>query len=195
MTTAHQLPWAEGWTDFRQAVVELNSFERSAVPSSPEDTDALMWRHWQVAYSVYHAMVHAAPSRLVGVECGTADGYTAHIALTQMRSSSDRYEVHLYDAWGAMPTGAGLSEYSALSQETARRNLAAHADRVEWHTGYIPESFDDTAPNTVHWLHIDLNSADATREALDFFGLAFREVELLFSMIMGGWLTMRPGLS
>lgn len=169
MTTEHELPWLDGWTDFLQAADGLRRFERSNVPSSLVDTDSLLWRHWLVAYAVHHAAIHVAPPSFIGVECGTADGYTAHIALSQMRADATEYEMHLYDAWADITDGPYAGEYGDLSQERTRRNLMGHAGQITWHRGYIPSTLDEAAPEVVHWLHVDLNSAATTRAALEFF--------------------------
>lgn len=175
MTTWHEVPWATGWEDFRAAAKELRDFEHSQL--SAEDVDALLWRHWHVAYSVHHVVRHTSASGFTGVECGVGDGLTSHIALTQMRAEvKGDFSMHLYDAWAPMQaSGLTASEapnagtYHSLQVERTRRNLSPHHDRLSWHVGYIPATLGEDAPQLVDWLHIDLNSSVATTKALEFF--------------------------
>lgn len=164
MTTHHQVPWLDDKV-FVDAAEALWGFERSDAPSSPAEVDALMWRHWHVAYSVRHAIAHTGAISVVGVECGAGDGYTAHFALTEMSSALD-YRVHLYDAW---EVGALEGAYAGLAQARTARNLAAHEAHIAWHSGLLPDTLDATAPELVHWLHVDLNAGPLTSEVLDFF--------------------------
>lgn len=170
MITWHQVPWAEPDPTFMEAAEAVRGFERTYSDPS-HDTDALRWRHWNVAYSVRHAQEHAGAHPLVGVECGVADGMTAYFALAHSSGM-----LHLYDAWSAMRVDhLDTSEqyqagnYGTLSREVAERNLRRFEGRIVWHPGYIPETLDLTAPDRIHWLHIDLNSAKGTLEALEFF--------------------------
>jgi phage tail protein X len=175
MTTWHQVPWAPGWDEFRVAAAELRRFEHSQLAA--DDVDALLWRHWHVAYAVRHVVRHAAPASFTAAECGVGDGLTAHIALSQMRAEVDgEYLLHLFDAWAPMRAeGLTASEapnvgtYDALQVDRTKRNLSRHDGRVQWHPGYIPQTLGDDAPEQVHWLHIDLNSSLATTQALEFF--------------------------
>lgn len=185
MTTWHHLPWEDGWEEFRQAAEDVRSFEhthsggmRPEKGNDPGRTvDALLWRHWNVAYSVHHAFRHTGCSDFLAVECGVADGMTANFAAAQgVAECSEFFSLHLYDSWSTMrEDGLTTSEggmdgrYGALSQNLTRRNLDKYGPNLFWHPGYIPETLDDSAPETVSWLHIDLNSAKTTMLVLDFF--------------------------
>jgi hypothetical protein len=62
-------------------------------------------------------------------------------------------------------------DYHYLDMERTKRNLARWRDSIEFVRGTIPESFvDDPMPKPIAWMHIDLNAAGATREALARFG-------------------------
>lgn len=70
---------------------------------------------------------------------------------------------------GLLPSEISLvGRYNNLSESRARDNLERFSTNLCWHPGRIPKSLDDTAPTTVSWLHIDLNSATATLEVLEF---------------------------
>lgn len=173
MASWHHLPWAERdeWRTFREAVEDIRSFDRSR-----QNFDELMWRHWHVAYAVHHAAIHASDGTFTGVECGVAQGLTAHIAMAQMGTYGVPLEFHLYDSWDEMrPADLLESErsqegkFSWLSVEETRSNLSDHAEYCRYHVGYIPDTLDDSAPSSVNYLHIDLNAAGATESALQFF--------------------------
>lgn len=185
MTTWHHLPWEDGWEEFRQAAEDVRSFEHShsggmrpEKGNDPSKTvDALLWRHWNVAYSVHHAFRHTGRSDFSAVECGVADGMTANFAAAQgVAECSESFRLHLYDSWSAMrEDGLTASEggmegrYGALSQNLTRRNLERYGQVLHWHPGRIPATLDESAPEAVSWLHIDLNSAKTTIQVLDFF--------------------------
>ena len=179
MTTWHQVPWIEGWETFLEAADELNSFEMEGEhwPQTRKELEALLWRHWNVAYSVRHSVAKTGRPHFTGVECGTGEGMSAHIAASQIGSEQlESASLHLYDAWSTMRTDQLLEKetfltgsYGQLSMQRTRKNLSKHSDIVFLHPGYIPESFDAKAPEAISWLHIDLNSAVATEEALSFF--------------------------
>lgn len=177
MTTYHQVPWIDGPPEFHKAAEDVRGFEGSARNLATE-VDAWMWRHWNVAYSVRHAHEHTRAETVTGVECGVEDGLSAHFALTHSTGT-----LHLYDAWDALDP--------ALSQDRTARNLAAHADRLRWHPGIIPDTLADDAPETVHWLHVDVNAAEPTRAVLEFFWPRIPEGgAVLFNAY--GWLHCDP---
>jgi hypothetical protein len=178
MTTWHQVPWIEGWETFLEATEELNFFEMEGQLSHTRiELDALLWRHWNVAYSVRHSVAKMGRPHFTGVECGVGEGMTAHIAASQIGSEQlESASLHLYDAWSTMRNDQLLESeeslvdsYGLLSMQRTRKNLLKHSDMLLWHPGYIPESFGAKAPEAINWLHIDLNSAAATEEALIFF--------------------------
>ena len=178
MTTQHQIPWIDRWETFLEAADELNSFEMKAPASyDRKELDGLLWRHWNVAYSVKHSVAKTGRPHFTGVECGVGEGVTAHIAASQIRSEQlESASLHLYDAWSTIDTDqllkseiSRISTYEQLSMQRTRKNLLKHSDMLFWHPGKIPESFSAKAPEAINWLHIDLNSAVATEEALSFF--------------------------
>ena len=179
MTTRHQVPWLHDWQDFEAAMTSIREgdFDPETYGVDPSETfDRNMWRYWNVAYSIRHAVEHCQSVPFNAIECGVAEGGTAFIAATQLAAEPvQNYALHLYDAWegmrgeGLLPSEISLvGRYSSLSESRARANLERFSTNLCWHPGYIPESLDDTAPTTVSWLHIDLNSATATLDVLEF---------------------------
>jgi O-methyltransferase len=111
------------------------------------------------------------------VECGVCDGLTAHFAMNAAQSLGSEWHGYLYDAWEGMkaeqllPSESNMAgNYSYLGIESTRRSLTSLAPCLAFNQGFIPDSFTVASnPDSVTWLHIDLNSAKATLAALEFF--------------------------
>ena len=56
-----------------------------------------------------------------------------------------------------------------ISAEVARSNLAAYADRVELHVGWIPEHFHRVETERFCLVHIDVDLYQPTLDAAEFF--------------------------
>ena len=173
MATSYARPWeGDAWSTFRAAAAELERFEYSKVYVP---LDELLWRHWNVAYAIHHALAHGEVTDVAAVECGVADGMTAHVLLRELEASGRSYRVHLYDSWDAMRESDLVegeqmkTAWASLSLDRTKQNLASFSETTAYHAGYIPESLDESAPSAVSYLHIDLNAARPTEQALDWF--------------------------
>jgi len=103
---------------------------------------------------------------------------SAFFTLREIRAESklQNSTVHLYDSWKAMRK-EGLSEseqnmvghYSDLDLARTKKNLEEFKGSIIYHVGYIPESFLTESPESIAYLHIDLNSAKTTLETLRYF--------------------------
>jgi O-methyltransferase len=180
MTTEHALPWDDTtWTHFRESLALAQDLDFTGEAHiSADDVDRLAWRHWVVAFATRYAMTFAKVGDFV--ECGVADGVTAFFALRELAASghADHPTFHLYDAWDRMraqhlrPSELGQEgRYAGLDEALTRRNLAPFADRLVFHVGYVPASFGEAPapPEQVRYVHIDLNAAEATLAACEFF--------------------------
>ncbi len=143
-----------------------------------ETIDGLLWRHYIVAFSVQYALKFSSDESFTMVEAGVADGITAFFALREVQEHRSSFSMHLYDSWGAMRETELLSsesvhigDYSELNVNRTRRNLAEFDDHLVFHQGYIPDALygPPDAPSSVHYMHIDINSAIPTKMALEFF--------------------------
>lgn len=111
------------------------------------------------------------------VECGVADGLSAFFALKEIQGHKN-FLMHLYDSWSEMKKehlydveSNYTGRYNTLNVESTKRNLSEFKNNLIYHQGYIPKSFKDLpkSPDSIVYLHIDLNSAKATLESLEFF--------------------------
>lgn len=63
-----------------------------------------------------------------------------------------------------------VGNYSKLDINTTKRNLKEFEDRLIFNVGYIPDSLiSEKSPESIVYLHIDLNSAKPTLSTLEFF--------------------------
>ncbi len=191
MATGTQVPWHRGGgnqrarsfatCDARMAdlvarrEVLLTQFRQESVDS---EVAALKWRHYFVHWTASEAACLRYTHENNFVELGVCDGLTAWYAAMARQGAACKGQFYLYDAWAAMRgdllteserTSAG--SYAYLSLENTKKNLSFTGfDGFVFNKGYIPESFAASEnPETVAWLHIDLNSALPTLAALDYF--------------------------
>ena len=140
--------------------------------------DQLTWRHYIVYWSSVYAIHNTKSAEKIFVECGVCDGLSTYYALTAAVNNNKYYRAYLYDSWGAM-RGADLLEsekksagsYAYLSMDNTKNNLKIFEnDAIVFNRGYIPEVFQVAQnPDSLVWLHIDLNSATPTAHALAYF--------------------------
>jgi hypothetical protein len=137
---------------------------------------SLMWRHYFVCWSAQYALNNDDVADFV--ECGVGDGFTSFFALKTIElNSSKNVKAYLYDAWGPMrkegviPGESAMpGKYAHLDLKRAQNNLSSCNVSKAFNPGYIPDSFLDAEnPETVSWIHIDLNALNPTLEALEFF--------------------------
>lgn len=191
MATGTQTPWSDGGGNQRSRFfaecehrlsnliakreICLSQFKQENVDS---EVAALRWRHYFVHWTASESARLLSKEQKNFVELGVCDGLTAWFAAAARLESQCDGQFYLYDAWAGMredlltsteKTSAG--SYSYLSLEKTQRNLAlSGASDFIFNKGYLPESFSTCQnPETVAWLHIDLNSALPTIAALNFF--------------------------
>lgn len=143
-----------------------------------EFLNELNWRHYIVYWSSTFAIKNTDSHFKRLAECGVCDGLSIFYAINAAKDLNATYAAYLYDAWDAM-RGDLLMEsekdftgdYEYLNMLATQKNLSLfESNTLYFNKGYIPESFDAAQnPESIVWLHIDLNAAKATIAALDFF--------------------------
>src|SRR5260370_10387853 len=86
------------------------------------------------------------------------------------------FHAYLYDAWTSMEQKRLLEserhhagDYHYLTVDQTKANLTDFSGDTTFNQGFIPHSFATANnPSDLCWLHIDLNSALATFDALPF---------------------------
>ena len=190
MTTGTIPPWVFNNTDFntdfldiqkellykvKNKLFTLSQFENNR--DKENILSGLMWRHFIVYWSINYAL-KATELKIKNIaECGVCDGLTVYFALNVLKKSGSDFRCYLYDAWEGMrreyllDTELGhLGDYAYLNQKKTEENLSDFSEQTIFNRGFIPDSFNKSInPDTLVWLHIDLNSSAPTEAALEFF--------------------------
>ena len=135
-------------------------------------------RDEEVIYRLYLAgQLAQTASRLPGdfVEFGTFRGATAYCMLQATAKTSAPKPIYLYDTFSGIPSDeltlhekeVGLGGlHQDTSVERVSETLAAFRDRVRFRPGKIPATLDDSGPAQIAMMHVDLNLAAPTADAL-----------------------------
>jgi len=179
MTTQHANAWDDEFNCdiFRQSCIDLEQFEWT--PStlvSKKILKFMYWRHYIISFSVLYAIRSAQTKNYNFVECGVGDGASAFFSLNEITDKlKNNFTMHLYDAWQPMKKEYLLEsesktagKYHDLSIERTKSNLKKFEKNIVYHQGNMPETFNGS-PESIVYLHIDLNSAKPTLSALNFF--------------------------
>ena len=186
MTSIHDPPWEdkkEGkkFLEINNYIKNNFAFDKKIQGTTKDVMDDLLWRHWIVSYAIKHAKKFSKTTDYTLVECGVEWGYTAFFALKTLSNfleNNQKFTMHLYDAWQDMREDELLESeywhvnlYKNLNIDSTKQNLHEFSKNLIYHQGYIPDSLTKKpdAPETIFYLHIDLNSAKPTESALDFF--------------------------
>lgn len=181
MTTNTFPPWNDPANDLARDFLEAHNAlvkavtegrftlaQWKAVKDKEELLRGLMWRHYIVFWSARYAQQTGGANI---AECGVCDGLTVYFAMSAFKKNCKAF---LYDSWEGM-TGKYLLEsekdhlgdYGYLDIQDTKRNLAGF-DTV-FIKGFIPESFGSQDPDSIVWLHVDLNASLPTTESLKHF--------------------------
>ncbi len=109
------------------------------------------------------------------VECGVFRGGTALLEARTLAAAEPATPrtLHLFDSFAGMPAGVAAEESFApgdlgrTSPERVRRLLADHPF-ARLHVGFIPATFAGLELQRVAWAHVDLDIAEAVRDAIAF---------------------------
>ena len=175
MTTEHEIAWKDDLEFKKTNQIIKQTFTHEGVNNlSDIDIDILLWRHWNVVFSIRYVVKFTKPRNFNFVECGVASGLSAYFALNELKNTNCTF--HLYDSWGIMKSEylfdiekEHVGDYEYQNIQNTKKNLKLYSDKIKYHVGYIPETLDDSAPNEISYLHIDVNSAKTTIDILEFF--------------------------
>ena len=175
MATEHQIPWKDDLKFQKTNEIVKQTFIHDGVLNTADmNMDWLLWRHWNVTFCIRYMMRFAKSSAFNLVECGVASGMSAYFALTELIDKSCTF--HLYDSWDVMKSEylydtekEHIGKYNGQNMQNTKNNLKRYSDKIKFHAGYIPATLDDTAPDSICYLHVDVNSAKTTLEILEFF--------------------------
>tara|TARA_B100001939_G_scaffold339074_1_gene345412 strand:- start:701 stop:1564 length:864 start_codon:yes stop_codon:yes gene_type:complete len=135
----------------------------------------LTWRHFIVFWSSQYAALNTKSLTKGLVEVGVADGLTLHYAINALVSINNSYKAYLYDTWGSVElinpgTKGASNQYEYLEIETTKENLKEFLENLVFKKGLVPETFSGkNEPESISWLHIDLNSSPPTLDTLNYY--------------------------
>ena len=103
-------------------------------------------------------------------ECGVCDGLTIYFAVKACELLNMDKKIYLYDAWENLENDNLRFKYDYLNIDITKKNLENFSNNLIFNKGLIPSVFQKAEnPTQINWLHIDLNSSEATQYSLDFF--------------------------
>tara|TARA_B100001093_G_scaffold420282_1_gene412149 strand:+ start:24596 stop:25444 length:849 start_codon:yes stop_codon:yes gene_type:complete len=135
----------------------------------------LTWRHYIVFWSSYYAARNTKSNIKGMVEVGVADGLTLNYAFHALECYGFEFHGYLYDTWDEVvlenPSTKGTeTQYDYLDINTTKSNLKKFEEKLTFKQGFIPDTFTgDQEPETISWLHIDLNSSPPTLDTLNYY--------------------------
>jgi hypothetical protein len=135
----------------------------------------LTWRHFIVFWTSFYAALNTKSTSKGLVEVGVADGLTLYYAINALNNKKYSFKAYLYDTWSEVelvnPETKGVSnQYEYLDIETTKKNLGKFIENLVFKKGIIPDTFTgDNEPESVSWLHIDLNSSPPTLDTLNYY--------------------------
>ena len=130
----------------------------------------LAWRHYIIFNSVLLASKNISSNNMNLAECGVCDGLTIYFAIKACEISNIAKKAFLYDSWETLADDKLRFKYDYLNIDITKKDLDCFQEDLVFNKGLIPNIFKTARnPSEVSWLHIDLNSADATKSSLDFF--------------------------
>jgi len=140
-------------------------FVAAVLAARPEPTErAIAWRTHTLCWAVDSAL--AVPGDVV--ECGTYQGYSAEVLLHFTRGLPGRtlWLYDLFDPSGQAGEGHRLPAHAADLADRVRARFQPW-DNVVVTQGKVPDVLADIAPESIAFLHVDMNNADAERGALE----------------------------
>jgi hypothetical protein len=162
------------------ALTQFGLSERSTPSEINDILNGLMWRHYIVFVSarLANATTVDRPDQTRNfIEVGVCDGLTAYFAIAAggRDAAPSRRHFFLLDSWGPMreedfgpDDRQKVGAYSYLRRERTEENLRPWSREITFVQGYVPQTLGDPAlPDSISWLHIDLNSSVTTTATLE----------------------------
>ena len=125
-------------------------------------------------YVLWRTLLQAASLDGDAVECGVFRGGTALLEAQTLAESWDGgRHLHLFDSFEGMPeTVEGVDRFAAGDLRTTSaervRSLLLPYSGVEFHVGYIPDTFAGLELERIAWAHIDVDIYQSVVDSIDF---------------------------
>ena len=140
-------------------------FVKSWEANAESDADkAIVWRRYILACAAYHCV------QLEGdfVECGAYTGVGVKTVVDYLGGEDFPRNFWLYDLFEheEWMLHQPMAEHGPGLEDRVRRKFQGYG-QVKIFKGFIPEVFEGQSPETIAYLHIDLNEAPAEIAALE----------------------------
>jgi hypothetical protein len=151
------VPW-EGQPEFRRLYQAIS--DHSLL--SPD-------RCWILLHLMQHTL--ALPGHFA--EFGVFRGGTALLAAKVLEAAGENRELHLFDSFAGMPVtsqGEAFKEgdFGQTSEAAVRALLAPVRARVQFHMGYIPDTFRDIDLPQLAFAHVDVDLYQSVLDCVEF---------------------------
>ncbi len=127
---------------------------------------AIVWRIYVLAWVAKSVIARKIPGDFV--ECACYKGTSARIVCDYVDFANSGRNYYLYDLFehdDSMVHHA-MPEHGATLFDTVKKRFSAFPN-VKITKGFVPQVLDEVAPETISFLHIDLNNAPAEIGALE----------------------------
>ena len=127
---------------------------------------SIAWRNYVQCWSAKSVLARKIPGDFA--ECGCYKGVSVGIVCDYVDFRNSGRHYYLYDLFEHEQSMVhhALPEHSSELYEAVRQRFADYPN-VTVTKGFIPDILDEVAPQTIAFLHIDLNNAPAEVGALD----------------------------
>lgn len=141
----------------------LNAWGRHA---QVQVEQSLIWRNYVQCWAARSVLARKIPGDFV--ECGCYKGVSVRIVCDYVDFLNSGRKYYLYDLFehDASMVHHALPEHGAGLFDEVRKRFADFPNVIVTR-GFIPQVLDEIAPETIAFLHIDLNNAPAEIGALD----------------------------
>ena len=132
----------------------------------------LKWRHYIIFNACINLIKNNGTNKKNLTECGVCDGLTFFFIANALKSKNVDFNGFLFDSWSkfSFNNKKDIFDYSYLNVDVAKNNLLEFKENLNFIEGNIPETFKNSHnPEKIDLIHIDLNSSEATLNALNFF--------------------------
>jgi len=109
------------------------------------------------------------------VECGCYLGKTAEAISEYIRLDDTDKSFYIYDIFNNPPNTHGMAEHSEALYDQVKKRLKPYKNLIVT-KGIVPEILHEVSPESISFMHIDMNSAPAELGAL----------EILFDRVVKG---------
>jgi hypothetical protein len=132
-----------------------------------EQEESLAWRLHTLCWAAQHAL--HVPGDFV--ECGVYRGFSSAVVARFVDFGACDRTWFLYDAFGdtgsAAPAAASAAALSSKADFVKAAARFATFPNMRIVQGLVPQIFESAVPETISYLHLDLNAADAELGALE----------------------------